>query len=126
MDTTPRWLDADEQRASMAYVAFSTLLGDYLNRRLRRDAETTHADYTLPAQLSSALDHALGMSEPARRLKITGSAGILMFRRSAGAPTSRRLSSGPRFPGGPVLGGGCRGGGSPVRRSGPAGRRGTR
>ncbi|MDQ1066035.1 hypothetical protein [Streptomyces canus] len=73
MDTTPRWLDADEQRASMAYVAFSTLLGDYLNRRLRRDAETTHADYTLPAQLSSALDHALGMSEPARRLKITRS-----------------------------------------------------
>jgi DNA-binding MarR family transcriptional regulator len=73
MNTTPRWLDADEQRAWMAYVEFSTLLGDYLNRQLRRDAGTTHADYTLLAQLSSAPDRALGMSELARRLKITRS-----------------------------------------------------
>lgn len=73
MNATPRWLDADEQRAWMAYVEFSTLLGDYLNRQLRRDAGTTHADYTLLAQLSSAPDQALGMSELARRLKITRS-----------------------------------------------------
>lgn len=73
MDTMPRWLDAEEQRAWMAYVNFSTLLGDYLNRQLRREAGMTHADYTLLAHLSAAPGHALGMSELARRLKITRS-----------------------------------------------------
>lgn len=73
MNTTPRWLDAEERRAWMAYVDFSTLLGDYLNRQLRRDAGMTHADYTLLSHLSSAPDRALGMSELARRLKITRS-----------------------------------------------------
>ncbi|MCT9083226.1 MarR family winged helix-turn-helix transcriptional regulator [Streptomyces fulvoviolaceus] len=73
MNTTPRWLDAEERRAWMAYIDFSTLLGDYLNRQLRRDAGMTHADYTLLSHLSSVPDHVLGMSELARRLKITRS-----------------------------------------------------
>lgn len=73
MNTTPRWLDAEERWAWMAYVDFSTLLGDYLNRQLRRDAGMAHADYTLLSHLSSAPDRALGMSELARRLKITRS-----------------------------------------------------
>jgi hypothetical protein len=46
MTTTPRWLDAEETRAWLAYVEFSTLLSGHLNRRLRRDAGMTHADYT--------------------------------------------------------------------------------
>ncbi|QFQ95399.1 winged helix-turn-helix transcriptional regulator [Streptomyces phaeolivaceus] len=73
MPTTPRWLDSEEQRAWLAYIDFSTLLSDYLNRQLRRDAGMTHADYALLAHLSSAPDRALGMSELARRLKITRS-----------------------------------------------------
>ncbi|MFE7834868.1 MarR family winged helix-turn-helix transcriptional regulator [Streptomyces sp. NPDC057474] len=73
MPTTPRWLDAEEQRAWLAYIDFSTLLSDYLNRQLRRDVGMTHADYTLLSHLSSAPDRALGMSELARRLKITRS-----------------------------------------------------
>ncbi|GAA3776391.1 MarR family winged helix-turn-helix transcriptional regulator [Streptomyces phyllanthi] len=73
MPTTPPWLTAEEQRAWLAYVDFSTLLADYLNRQLRRDAGMTHADYALLAHLSSAPDAALGMSELARRLKITRS-----------------------------------------------------
>ncbi|WP_369250811.1 MarR family winged helix-turn-helix transcriptional regulator [Streptomyces sp. R41] len=73
MPTTPRWLNAEERRAWLAYVDFSTLLADYLNRQLRRDAGMTHADYTLLAHLSSAPDRAMGMSELARRLKITRS-----------------------------------------------------
>ncbi|MER5178508.1 MarR family transcriptional regulator [Streptomyces sp. NPDC002896] len=73
MPTTSRWLNAEEQRAWLAYVDFSTLLTDYLNRQLRRDAGMTHADYSLLAHLSSAPDHALGMSDLARRLKITRS-----------------------------------------------------
>ena len=47
MDTPPRWLDAEEQRAWLASVDFSTLLADYLHRQLRRDADMTHADNTL-------------------------------------------------------------------------------
>ena len=73
MSTPPRWLNAEERRAWLAYVDFSTLLGDYLNRQLRRDAGLTHADYTLLSHLSSQPGRALGMSELARRLKITRS-----------------------------------------------------
>ncbi|MPY56257.1 MarR family winged helix-turn-helix transcriptional regulator [Streptomyces spongiae] len=73
MSTSPRWLDAEEQRAWLAYVDFSTLLADYLNRQLRRDAGMTHADYGLLSHLSSVPDGALCMSELAHRLKITRS-----------------------------------------------------
>lgn len=73
MSTTPRWLTPKEQRAWLAYVDFSTLLSDHLNRQLRRDAGITHADYTLLAHLSAAPDHSLGMSELAERLRITRS-----------------------------------------------------
>ncbi|MEU9390983.1 MarR family winged helix-turn-helix transcriptional regulator [Streptomyces sp. NPDC048324] len=73
MSVTPRWLDAEERRAWLAYVDFSTLLADHLNRQLRRDAGMTHADYSLLVHLSAAPDGALGMSELAQRLKITRS-----------------------------------------------------
>lgn len=73
MSTTPRWLTDEERRAWLAYIDFSTLLADYLNRQLRRDAGMTHADYSLLAHLSSAPDHGIGMSELAQRLKITRS-----------------------------------------------------
>ncbi|BBC30106.1 MarR family transcriptional regulator [Streptomyces graminofaciens] len=73
METTPRWLDAEERRAWLAYIDFSTLLADYLNRQLRRDAGMTHADYVLLAILSSAPERSLGMSELARQLRITRS-----------------------------------------------------
>ncbi|MER5185025.1 MarR family transcriptional regulator [Streptomyces sp. NPDC002896] len=73
MPTTPRWLDTEERRAWLAYVEFSTLLSDHLNRQLRKDAGMTHADYTLLAHLSSVPDQALTMSELAERLKITRS-----------------------------------------------------
>ncbi|KQX64065.1 MULTISPECIES: MarR family winged helix-turn-helix transcriptional regulator [unclassified Streptomyces] len=73
MSTTPRWLNADERRAWLAYIEFSTLLADHLNRQLRRDAGMTHADYSVLAHLSAAPDGTLGMSELAQRLKITRS-----------------------------------------------------
>ncbi|WP_128376288.1 MarR family winged helix-turn-helix transcriptional regulator [Streptomyces cavernae] len=73
MSTTPRWLNAEERRAWLAYVDFSTLLADYLNRQLRRDSGITHTDYALLAFLSSAPDQALGMSELACKLRITRS-----------------------------------------------------
>ncbi|OQR62085.1 MarR family transcriptional regulator [Streptomyces maremycinicus] len=73
MSTTPRWLNADERRAWLAYIDFSTLLADHLNRQLRRDAGMTHADYSLLAYLSAAPEGTLGMSELAQRLKITRS-----------------------------------------------------
>ncbi|MEU8929154.1 MarR family transcriptional regulator [Streptomyces sp. NPDC048409] len=73
MTATPRWLNPEERRAWLAYVQFSTHLSDLLNRRLRRDAGVTHADYTLLVHLSSAEDRGLTMSELAERLKITRS-----------------------------------------------------
>ncbi|WP_280888521.1 MarR family transcriptional regulator [Streptomyces sp. LBL] len=73
MPTTPRWLDPEERRAWLAYVDFSTLLSDHLNRQLRRDAGLTHADYTLLTHLLSVPGRTLTMSELAERLKITRS-----------------------------------------------------
>ncbi|MBK3573501.1 MarR family transcriptional regulator [Streptomyces sp. MBT65] len=73
MTETPRWLDAEEMRAWLAYVEFSTLLSDHLSRQLRRDAGMTHADYILLAHLSSVPKATLTMSELAERLKITRS-----------------------------------------------------
>ncbi|MCR3725056.1 MULTISPECIES: MarR family winged helix-turn-helix transcriptional regulator [Streptomyces] len=73
MTTSPRWLDSEEQRAWLAYIDFSTLLADHLNRQLRRDAGMTHADYSLLAHLSTAPGRTLTMSELAERLKVTRS-----------------------------------------------------
>ncbi|TPQ16704.1 MarR family winged helix-turn-helix transcriptional regulator [Streptomyces sporangiiformans] len=73
MTTSPRWLNSEEQRAWLAYIDFSTLLADHLNRQLRRDAGVTHSDYSLLAHLSAAPDRTLTMSELAERLKITRS-----------------------------------------------------
>ncbi|MEW2395392.1 MarR family transcriptional regulator [Streptomyces sp. NPDC046862] len=73
MTSSPRWLDSEERRAWLAYIDFSTLLSDHLNRQLRRDAGVTHADYSLLAHLSTAPDRTLTMSELAERLKITRS-----------------------------------------------------
>jgi DNA-binding MarR family transcriptional regulator len=71
--TTPRWLTAEERRAWLSYIDFSTLLSDHLNRQLRQDAGVTHADWALLGHLSSVPDHTLGMSELAERLRITRS-----------------------------------------------------
>ncbi|MFJ4283470.1 hypothetical protein [Streptomyces massasporeus] len=51
----------------------STLLNDYLDQQLRRNAAMTHADYSLPARLFVAPGHALGMSLLAEQLKFTRS-----------------------------------------------------
>jgi DNA-binding MarR family transcriptional regulator len=70
---TPRWLDADEMRAWLAYVGASTLLDDYLDQQLRRDAGITHADYFLLSYLSSLPDRSLGMTQLAEALRFTRS-----------------------------------------------------
>ena len=70
---TTRWLTAEEGRAWLAYIDLSTLLGDYLDRQLRRDAGITHADYALLTRLSAAPDRSLGMSQLAASLKFTPS-----------------------------------------------------
>ena len=71
--STPRWLDAEERRTWLAYIAASTLLDDYLDRQLRKDIGITHPDYVLLIILDNAPEHALGMSELAERLRITRS-----------------------------------------------------
>jgi len=93
-----RWLDEREMRAWLAYIDLSTLMDDYLDRQLRRDAGLTHADYNLLGRLGSAPDRSLTMSRLAQQLKITRSrlthavvrlehAGYV---RRCGHPTDRR------------------------------------
>ena len=71
--STPRWLSTEEQRIWLSYINAGTLLDDYLDRQLRRDVGITHPDYALLAGLSAAPEHALSMSELAKRMKITRS-----------------------------------------------------
>lgn len=113
MTTTPRWLDAEERRAWLAYVEFSTLLSDHLSRQLRRDAGMTHSDYILLAHLSSVPQATLTMSELAERLKITRSRLThaatrlqegrlprpLRGPREPAQPARRAHRAGPRVPG---------------------------
>ena len=71
--TPTRWLTPGEMRAWINFVDCSTLLSDYLDQQLRRDAAMTHADYSLLARLSAAPDRTLGMSALAEQLKFTRS-----------------------------------------------------
>ncbi|MER5184915.1 MarR family transcriptional regulator [Streptomyces sp. NPDC002896] len=68
-----RWLTPEELRAWIDFVDCSTLMSDYLDQQLRRDAAMTHADYSLLARLSAAPDRTLGMSFLAEQLKFTRS-----------------------------------------------------
>ena len=70
---TTRWLTADEGQAWLAYITLSTLLDDYLDQQLRRDAGITHADYFLLAYLSRLPERTASMSQLAERLKFTRS-----------------------------------------------------
>jgi DNA-binding MarR family transcriptional regulator len=96
--STPRWLTAEEQRIWLSYISTGTLLDDYLDRQLRRDIGITHPDYALLAQLEAAPEHALSMSELAKRMKITRSRLTHAVTRLEGAgyverrehPTDRR------------------------------------
>ncbi|MFD9909597.1 MarR family winged helix-turn-helix transcriptional regulator, partial [Streptomyces sp. NPDC059063] len=69
----PRWLDDEEQRTWLAYVHASTLIEDYLDRQLQRDAGMPHVYYGLLVQLSAAPRRRLRMTELARGSKITRS-----------------------------------------------------
>jgi hypothetical protein len=68
-----RWLNPDEMRAWLAFIGATTLLDDFLDQQLRRDAGVTHADYFLLAYLSSLPDRALGMTQLAEALRFTRS-----------------------------------------------------
>ncbi|CAM5667503.1 MarR family transcriptional regulator OS=Streptomyces alboniger OX=132473 GN=CP975_14780 PE=4 SV=1 [Streptomyces alboniger] len=69
----PRWLDGDEQRVWRAYLQATTLLDDYLDRQLQRDAGMPHMYYGLLVQLSDAPRRRLRMTELAKNMKITRS-----------------------------------------------------
>ncbi|WP_369166956.1 MarR family winged helix-turn-helix transcriptional regulator [Streptomyces sp. R28] len=71
--TSTRWLTPEEMRAWIDFMDCSTLLSDYLDQQLRRDAGMTHADYSLLARLSVAPERTLGMSSLAEQLKFTRS-----------------------------------------------------
>ncbi|MFF1378610.1 MarR family winged helix-turn-helix transcriptional regulator [Streptomyces sp. NPDC058308] len=69
----PRWLDGDEQRVWRAYLQATTLLDDFLDRQLQRDAGMPHMYYGLLVQLSDAPRRRLRMTELAKTMKITRS-----------------------------------------------------
>jgi DNA-binding MarR family transcriptional regulator len=59
----PRWLDTDERKVWLSYLAVTRLLDEALDRQLSRDAGFPHAYYQILAMLSEAPDRALRMSE---------------------------------------------------------------
>ncbi|MFI1969651.1 MarR family transcriptional regulator [Streptomyces cinnamoneus] len=69
----PRWLTDEEQGTWQAYLHASTLLEDYLDRQLQRDAGMPHVYYGLLVQLSEAPRRRMRMTELAQQAKITRS-----------------------------------------------------
>jgi DNA-binding MarR family transcriptional regulator len=67
------WLNDDEQATWRAYLLTTQLLDEALDRQLQRDAGFPHAYYGILVQLSEAPQHALRMSELARRLRYSQS-----------------------------------------------------
>lgn len=65
-DTSPRWLDADQQRAWRAVAGVAMRLPAALDTQLQRDAGIGHFAYWVLAMLSEAPDRTLAMSELAR------------------------------------------------------------
>ena len=69
----PQWLTEEEQFVWRAYVHASTLLDDYLDRQLQRDAGMPHMYYGLLVGLGEADGHRLRMTQLAMKSKITRS-----------------------------------------------------
>ncbi|MEV0845299.1 MarR family transcriptional regulator [Streptomyces sp. NPDC049954] len=68
-----RWLTDEEQAVWQVYLQASTLLDDYLDRQLQRDAKMPHVYYGLLVRLSEAPGRRLRMTELACHAKITRS-----------------------------------------------------
>jgi DNA-binding MarR family transcriptional regulator len=64
----PHWLDDEEMRAWLAFIATSALLDRRLDQQLRDDVGLSHLQYEILAQLSAADGHALRMTELAANL----------------------------------------------------------
>ncbi len=62
-----RWLEPDEMRAWLSFVAGSTLLEAALDRQLQRESGMPHAYYQVLAMLSEEPDRTLRMSDLAAR-----------------------------------------------------------
>ncbi|WP_406095965.1 MarR family winged helix-turn-helix transcriptional regulator [Streptomyces sp. NBC_01013] len=69
----PRWLTDEEQSVWRAYLHATTLMEDYLDRQLQRDAGMPHIYYGLLVQLSQAPRRQMRMTELAKDAKITRS-----------------------------------------------------
>lgn len=69
----PRWLTDEEQRVWRSYIDATTLLEDYLDRQLQRDAGMPHVYYGLLVKLAESPRRRLRMTELAMYAKITRS-----------------------------------------------------
>jgi DNA-binding MarR family transcriptional regulator len=61
--TEPRWLDTEEQRTWLAFLATTQLLDEALDRQLQRDAGMPHAYYRILVALSGAPERTMRMSD---------------------------------------------------------------
>jgi DNA-binding MarR family transcriptional regulator len=69
----PKWLDQDEMRAWLAFVAAGALLDRRLDNQLRADAGISHLQYVILARLAAAPESGLRMTELADALAGTKS-----------------------------------------------------
>ena len=62
------WLDADQQRAWLAYIRLQLRLRYEINRQLQTDSGLSMADYDVLTALSVAPDHRLTMTDLAAQI----------------------------------------------------------
>jgi DNA-binding MarR family transcriptional regulator len=84
-------------RAWLAYIDMSTLLHDYLDQQLKREAGLSHTSYSLLGRLAVAPGKSLRMTELAGQLKITrGRLSHILSRLEEGGLVSRRSDTGDK------------------------------
>ncbi|MEV6338831.1 MarR family transcriptional regulator [Nocardia vinacea] len=60
---SPRWLNDEERRAWLSFLAAASLLDRHLDQQLHRDAGLSHLQYVILARLSDAPDREMQMGE---------------------------------------------------------------
>ncbi|MBA0126041.1 MarR family transcriptional regulator [Haloechinothrix sp. YIM 98757] len=73
MNEGVRWLTEDEQRVWRKYLAATSMLSEYLERRMQQDAGIPHTYYEVLVSLSEAPECTLRMSELAVRSRFSRS-----------------------------------------------------
>lgn len=90
---SPRWLNAEERRAWLAFITTANLLNRRLDQQLTRDDGLSHLQYEILVRLGDAPEHELRMTELAAAMLNSKSKLTYQIDRLAKSGLVRRRTS---------------------------------